>query len=177
MRPESGGPGRTTGQVRPTQPGTKTGGTRPANGQVKRPAGTGASAGGVRVQTGTKPAEAAARPAGTKPVSGTQAGAGQAAKSVVPQEKGLNEQAQDARDIFTPKIQEAAPEDRSALREEINNLEAGDYVMHKYLGIGQVYDNSDVKLIEIRFGSDMRFLNKESCIMKKILRKCREDEI
>lgn len=178
-----GGPGRTTGQPR-----TGTGGSRPAG---PRPTGSRpAGASGRTSGTGT------ARPAGStgsgsRPVQGGQYTAqpksqpksqSQGVKPAQPVKKEPVQTAPEAenntRDLFTPRPQEAfATEDREALREEINNLEAGDYVMHKYLGIGQVYDNSDVKLIEIRFGSDMRFLNKESCIIKRILRKCREDEL
>ena len=178
-----GGPGRTTGQPR-----TGTGGSRPAGPRPtgSRPAGASGRTSGI----GT------ARPAGStgsgsRPVQGGQHTAqpksqpksqSQEVKPAQPVKKEpvqtAPEPENNTRDLFTPRPQEAfATEDREALREEINNLEAGDYVMHKYLGIGQVYDNSDVKLIEIRFGSDMRFLNKESCIMKRILRKCREDEL
>ena len=57
----------------------------------------------------------------------------------------------------------------------INKLKPHDLVVHKYFGKGEVYDNSDVKLLEVRFGSDVRFLNKESLISKHLLVKLDDD--
>ena len=59
--------------------------------------------------------------------------------------------------------------EKRELRKAINNLKEHDIVIHKYFGKGEVYDNSDVKLIEIRFGLDARFLNKEQLIQKKLI--------
>ncbi len=177
-----GGPGRTTGQPRPAGSTSKPAGTRPS-GTQRKPSGT------VPARPGQGSAKSGAsgstRPAGQSPAGSSQSRQGSAPSRTAPKQpvkKEANvsqESADTTRDLFTPvpRQDSFATDDRTALREEINHLEAGDYVMHKYLGIGQVYDNSDVKLIEIRFGSDMRFLNKESCIMKRILRKCREDEL
>ena len=55
--------------------------------------------------------------------------------------------------------------------EEIENLSPGDLVYHEYFGKGVVFDNSDVKRIEIRFGTDVRFVDKSACVAKKIMRK------
>ncbi len=66
-------------------------------------------------------------------------------------------------------------EEKKALRAEINRLKQHDIVIHKYFGKGEVYDNSDVKLMEVRFGSDVRFLNKDSLVSKRLL-KIYEDE-
>lgn len=66
-------------------------------------------------------------------------------------------------------------DEKRALRNEINKLKPHDMVLHKYFGKGEVYDNSDVKLLEVRFGSDVRFLNKESLVSKRLLVKLDDD--
>lgn len=68
-------------------------------------------------------------------------------------------------------------DEKRALRNEINKLRPRDMVLHKYFGKGEVYDNSDVKLLEVRFGSDVRFLNKESLVSKRLLVKLDEDKL
>lgn len=60
-------------------------------------------------------------------------------------------------------------EEKKALREQIQKLREHDIVIHKYFGRGEVFDNSDVRLIEVRFGGDVRFLNKETLASKKLL--------
>ena len=60
-------------------------------------------------------------------------------------------------------------EGKSELRKAIQELREHDIVIHKYFGKGEVYDNSDVKLIEVRFGLDARFLNKDQLAAKKLL--------
>lgn len=62
-------------------------------------------------------------------------------------------------------------EEKQALRLEIDSLREHDIVEHEYFGKGEVFDNSDVKLIEVRFGNDVRFLNKDTLVTKKLLRK------
>ncbi len=61
--------------------------------------------------------------------------------------------------------------EKEVLKEEIDRLRIGDMVYHEYFGKGIVRDNSDVKVIEISFGQDVRFLNKVSCVSKRLLRK------
>ena len=61
--------------------------------------------------------------------------------------------------------------EKELLREEIENLSPGDLVYHEYFGKGVVFDNSDVKRIEIRFGTDVRFVDKGACVAKKLMRK------
>ena len=61
--------------------------------------------------------------------------------------------------------------EKEVLKEEIDRLRIGDMVYHEYFGKGIVRDNSDVKVIEISFGQDVRFLNKASCAAKRLLRK------
>lgn len=60
-------------------------------------------------------------------------------------------------------------QEKKALREAIDRLQQHDIVIHKIYGEGEVYDNSDVKLIEVRFGSDMRFLKKDQLVSRKEL--------
>ncbi len=68
------------------------------------------------------------------------------------------------------KLSESLKE-KEILKEEIDNLIPGELVYHEYFGKGVVFDNSDVKVIEIRFGTDVRFINKASCVTKKLMRK------
>lgn len=68
------------------------------------------------------------------------------------------------------KLSESLKE-KELLRDEIDNLIPGELVYHEYFGKGVVFDNSDVKVIEIRFGTDVRFINKASCVAKKLMRK------
>lgn len=65
----------------------------------------------------------------------------------------------------------ATLKEKEVLKEEIDSLHIGDMVYHEYFGKGIVRDNSDVKVIEISFGQDIRFLNKASCASKRLLRK------
>lgn len=65
----------------------------------------------------------------------------------------------------------ASLKEKEVLKEEIDRLRIGDMVYHEYFGKGIVRDNSDVKVIEISFGQDVRFLNKVSCAAKRLLRK------
>ncbi len=55
------------------------------------------------------------------------------------------------------------------LRARIDRLKQHDIVTHKYFGKGEVFDNSDVKLMEVRFGLDVRYLNKDSLVAKHLL--------
>jgi len=60
-------------------------------------------------------------------------------------------------------------EDKKLLREKIEQLQEHDLVRHVVYGEGEVYDNSDVKLLEVRFGNDMRFLKKDQLVNKREL--------
>ena len=60
-------------------------------------------------------------------------------------------------------------EDKRILREKIEQLQEHDLVRHVVYGEGEVYDNSDVKLLEVRFGNDMRFLKKDQLVNKREL--------
>lgn len=65
----------------------------------------------------------------------------------------------------------ASLKEKEVLKEEIDGLHIGDMVFHEYFGKGIVRDNSDVNVIEISFGQDVRFLNKSACAKKRLLRK------
>ena len=60
-------------------------------------------------------------------------------------------------------------DDKKALRAAIDRLQEHDIINHKIYGEGEVYDNSDVKLMEVRFGNDVRFLNKDSVAAKRLI--------
>ncbi len=60
-------------------------------------------------------------------------------------------------------------DERAVLRAKLDKLKQHDIVTHKFFGKGEVYDNSDVKLIEVRFGMDVRYLNKDSLAAKNLL--------
>ncbi len=60
-------------------------------------------------------------------------------------------------------------EEKRILREKIEQLQEHDLVRHVVYGEGEVYDNSDVKLLEVRFGNDMRFLKKDQLVNKREL--------
>lgn len=64
---------------------------------------------------------------------------------------------------------ENAPDERAILRAKLDKLKQHDIVEHKFFGKGEVFDNSDVKLMEVRFGMDVRYLNKDSLAAKKLL--------
>ncbi|MCR5686376.1 MAG: SH3 domain-containing protein [Lachnospiraceae bacterium] len=68
------------------------------------------------------------------------------------------------------------PDDKRALRDAIERLQEHDIVYHTIYGEGEVYDNSDVKLIEVRFGNDMRFLKKDQLVARRELKIVDEED-
>ena len=60
-------------------------------------------------------------------------------------------------------------DERAILRAKLDKLKQHDLVTHKFFGKGEVYDNSDVKLMEVRFGMDVRYLNKDALAAKNLL--------
>lgn len=60
-------------------------------------------------------------------------------------------------------------DDKRTLRAAVDRLQEHDIINHKIYGEGEVYDNSDVKLMEVRFGNDVRFLNKDSIVAKRLI--------
>ena len=67
-------------------------------------------------------------------------------------------------------------EEKKAFRKQLDELREHDIVQHIYFGRGEVFDNTDIKLIEIRFGNDVRFLNKDALASKKLITKFEEAE-
>ena len=60
-------------------------------------------------------------------------------------------------------------DEKRSLRAAVDRLQEHDIINHKIYGEGEVYDNSDVKLMEVRFGNDVRFLNKDSIVAKRLI--------
>ena len=80
-----------------------------------------------------------------------------------------SEEINEADDSATKAVVVSESADKKQLRAAIAKLREHDIVIHKYFGKGEVYDNSDVRLIEVRFGQDVRFMNKEQLVNKKLL--------
>ena len=68
------------------------------------------------------------------------------------------------------------PNEKRALRDAIDRLQEHDIVYHVIYGEGEVRDNSDVKLIEVRFNNDIRFLKKDQLVAKRELRVIDEED-
>ena len=66
--------------------------------------------------------------------------------------------------------------EKRALRDAIDRLQEHDIVYHVIYGEGEVRDNSDVKLIEVRFNNDIRFLKKDQLVAKRELRVIDEED-
>ncbi len=47
------------------------------------------------------------------------------------------------------------------LRRKLDQLKEQDTIVHKEYGVGEVIDNSDAQIIQVRFGRDLRFLKKD----------------
>lgn len=74
------------------------------------------------------------------------------------------------------KSAEKESDEKKALRAAIDRLQEHDIVYHVIYGEGEVFDNSDVKLLEVRFGNDMRFLKKDQLVAKHELQIVDEEE-
>lgn len=71
-------------------------------------------------------------------------------------------------------VSEAAPvvavaSDATALLEKLNQLKEQDTLYHKLYGEGEIIDNSDSEVIQVRFGRDLRFLKKEKLAKKELV--------
>ncbi len=51
----------------------------------------------------------------------------------------------------------------------LNQLKEQDAIFHKLYGEGEVIDNSDAEVIQVRFGRDLRFLKKEKLAKKELV--------
>ena len=61
--------------------------------------------------------------------------------------------------------------EQETIKVELEGLQEGDTVIHKFFGEGKVIDNSDVNNVEVRFGNEIRYINKESAAAKHLMRK------
>ncbi len=61
--------------------------------------------------------------------------------------------------------------EKEEIKKELDELQDRDLVYHKYFGEGTVVNNDDVNNVEVRFGNEVRFINKESAAAKRIMRK------
>ncbi len=64
-----------------------------------------------------------------------------------------------------------AARESELIKRELDDLKEKDTVIHKFFGEGIVIDNSDVNNVEIRFGNEIRYINKESAAAKHLMRK------
>ncbi len=62
-------------------------------------------------------------------------------------------------------------------RDEISSLREHDMVIHKYFGRGEVFDNNDVRLMEVHFGNDTRFLNKEQLVREHLIKVISDENV
>ena len=65
--------------------------------------------------------------------------------------------------------EEAGLSAEELLRGRLDQLKEQDLVVHKLYGEGEVIDNSDAEVIQIRFGNDLRFLKKEKLAKKDLI--------
>ncbi len=65
--------------------------------------------------------------------------------------------------------EEAAPTPEELLRAALDTLKEQDTLVHKEYGVGEVIDNSDPQVIQVRFGRDLRFLKKDRLARKQLI--------
>lgn len=56
-----------------------------------------------------------------------------------------------------------------ARRAHLDRLKEQEWIQHKLYGEGEVIDNSDAEIIQVRFGRDLRFLKKEKLARKDLV--------
>lgn len=62
------------------------------------------------------------------------------------------------------------PSVEEILREKLDELRPQDHFVHKLYGEGEVIDNSDSDVIQVRFGRDLRFLKKDKLARKELVK-------
>ncbi len=77
--------------------------------------------------------------------------------------------------VANPEMTEEEKQREAEYRAEIDGLREHDLIIHKYFGRGEVFDNNDVRLMEVHFGQDTRFLNKETIIREHLVRVITDD--
>ena len=55
------------------------------------------------------------------------------------------------------------------LRKKLDELKEQDVLVHKKRGVGEVIDNSDANIIQVRFDRDLRFLKKDKIAKKELI--------
>ena len=55
------------------------------------------------------------------------------------------------------------------LRRKLDELKEQDVLVHKKRGVGEVIDNSDANIIQVRFDRDLRFLKKDKLVKKHLV--------
>ena len=55
------------------------------------------------------------------------------------------------------------------LRRKLDELKEQDVIVHKKRGVGEVIDNSDPNIIQVRFDRDLRFLKKDKLVQKHLV--------
>ncbi|MBR5712872.1 MAG: hypothetical protein IKX54_04680 [Lachnospiraceae bacterium] len=63
----------------------------------------------------------------------------------------------------------AEPTPEEILRGKLDLLREQDTLVHKEYGVGEVIDNSDAQIIQVRFGRDLRFLKKDRLARKHLV--------
>ena len=56
------------------------------------------------------------------------------------------------------------------LRRKLDELKEQDVLVHRKRGVGEVIDNSDPNIIQVRFDRDLRFLKKDKLVKKNLVR-------
>lgn len=82
---------------------------------------------------------------------------------------GSAESILDESPIVNSCFEDDAPTPEERLRMKIDSLRAGEVFVHKLYGEGEVIDNSDSEVIQVRFGRDLRFLKKEKLARKDLV--------
>ncbi len=82
---------------------------------------------------------------------------------------GSAESILDESPIVNSCFEDDVPTPEEKLRMKIDSLRAGEHFTHKLYGEGEVIDNSDSEVIQVRFGRDLRFLKKEKLARKDLV--------
>ncbi|MBO4628056.1 MAG: hypothetical protein J5645_08775 [Lachnospiraceae bacterium] len=69
----------------------------------------------------------------------------------------------------TEEEEDPEPTPEELLRVALDDLKEQDTLVHKEYGVGEVIDNSDPQVIQVRFGRDLRFLKKDRLARKQLV--------
>ena len=79
----------------------------------------------------------------------------------VPEAPAANASAPAGEVTFTP--------EEMVLRRKLDELKEQDVLVHRKHGTGEVIDNSDPNVIQVRFGRDLHFLKKDKLVKRKMV--------